>query len=179
MGIEGAFILVVFAMLVLLSAGGLASYIEKAVYHGLRDTTQAPGGQLDAEYNRLRHELVALRERKTQLDDDLAKLQKERASLLDQERRMADRNANMVAEAGYPVPGAKGYYMVLEGPAAVMPFAGLASVPMAIGGRRQVRLVVWGAGMAEAKNIALNWMGEGGSIEAFREFSGRLSWREA
>lgn len=179
MTIEGAFVLIAMAMVVLLAAGGLASYIEGAVYRAIRDSGEAPPEQLDRTYSELRLAQAKLRDQKAQLDDRLAKLQKERASLLDQERRMADRNNNLVAEAGYPAPGSPGYYLKLEGPAAAMPFAGLASLQLPIGGRRQVRLVVWGVGPVEARNIAETWAGEEARVTVMREFSGKLYWQEA
>ncbi len=113
------------------------------------------------------------------VDDDLAAQIKERANLQDQERRLADRQNNLVAEAGAPAPGLPGFYFRIEGPAAVMPFAGLASVPTAMGGRRRVRLVVWAATPDAAQAVALNFTGEGARVIDQRPFDGKLFWHEA
>lgn len=178
-----ALLLVVPAMLVLLAAGGLAGYIEVAVYQlnasglGAGEATQQ--AQLQSDYSRKRSELASLREDKARLDDELASQIKERASLQDQERRLADRQNNMVAEAGYPAPGVPGFYFRIEGPASVMPFAGLASLPTAMGGRRRVRLVVWAATYEAAQAVALNFSGEGARVIDQRPFDGKLFWHEA
>lgn len=183
MDAEEALLLVVPAMLLLLAAGGLAGFIENAVWQMVRG-----GGQLaqDAEretrlqvqYSDRRSELARLRDEKAQLDADIAIQMKERASLQDQERRMADRQNNQVAESGYPAPGLNGYYFRIEGPASVMPFAGLASLATAMGGRRRVRLVVWAGNMTSAQAIAMTWAGDGARMIGARDFSGRLFWHE-
>lgn len=183
MDAESVLLLVVPAMLVLLAAGGLASYIEAAVYQlnasdsGAGEATKQ--AQLQSDYSRRRGELASLRDEKAQLDGDLAMQIKERASLQDQERRLADRQNNMVAEAGSPAPGVPGFYFRIEGPTAVMPFAGLASLPTAMGGRRRVRLVVWAATHDAAQAVMLNFGGEGVRVVDQRPFEGKLFWHEA
>ncbi len=183
MDAESVLLLVVPAMLVLLAAGGLAGYIEVAVYQlnasdlGTGEATKQ--AQLQSDYSRRRSELASLRDEKAQLDSDLAIQIKERASLQDQERRLADRQNNMVAEAGAPAPGLPGFYFRIEGPASVMPFAGLASLPTAMGGRRRVRLVVWAATLDAAQAVALNFGGDGARVVDQRPFDGKLYWHEA
>lgn len=183
MDAEDALLLVVPAMLVLLAAGGLASYIEAAVYQlyasgvGSGDATRQ--AQMQSDYSRRRTDFASLRDEKAQLDADLAMLMKERANLQDQERRLGDRQNNLVAEAGYPAPGTPGFYFRIEGPAAVMPFAGLASLPTAMGGKRRVRLVVWAANMEAAQALATNWVGDGTKVIDSREFAGKVFWHEA
>lgn len=183
MDAETALLLVVPAMLLLLAAGGLAGYIEAAVYQlyssGNGSGEAARQANLQADYSRRRSEFAALRDEKAQLDADLAIQIKERANLQDQERRLADRQNNHVAEAGYPAPGTPGFYFRIEGPAAVMPFAGLASVATAMGGKRRVRLVVWAANIEAAQAVALNWAGDGSKVIDVRPFAGKLFWHEA
>ncbi|MEK9971091.1 MAG: hypothetical protein VW600_18295 [Ferrovibrio sp.] len=183
MDAEQALILVVPAMLVLLAAGGLAGYIETAVYllHGNSAGTgdSVRLAQLNSDYSRRRSELATLREEKSQLDDSVAAAIKERANLQDQERRLADRSSNLVAEAGYPAPGTQGFYFHIEGPAQMMPFCSLASVPTALGGKRRVRLVVWAGSMEAAQAVAVNWAGDGAKMLDVREFNGKLFWHEA
>jgi hypothetical protein len=183
MDAQDALLLVVPAMLLLLAAGGLAGYIEAAVYQlnssGLGAGDAMRQAQMQGEYNQRRSDFAALRDDKARLDEDLAQLMKERANLQGQERRLADRQNNMVAEAGYPAPGTPGFYFRIEGPATVMPFAGLASVPTAMGGKRRVRLVVWAANMESAQALALNWAGDGAKVIDSREFAGKLFWHEA
>jgi hypothetical protein len=183
MDAEQALILVVPAMLVLLAAGGLAGYIEAAVYllhgsgSGAGDSVRQ--AQLRSDYSRRRSELAGLRDEKAQLDESLAALIKERASLQGQERRLADRQNNLVTEAGYPAPGMQGFYFRIEGPASVMPFCSLASEATAIGGKRRVRLVVWTGAMETAQAVALNWAGDGTKMLDVRPFNGKLFWHEA
>lgn len=183
MDAETALLLVVPAMLLLLAAGGLAAYIEAAVYQlnaaGLGAGEATRQAQLQSDYSRRRSEFASLRDEKAQLDGDLAAQIKERANLQDQERRLADRQNNLVAEAGYPAPGVPGFYFRIEGPASVMPFAGLASLPTAMGGRRRVRLVVWAATFEAAQAVALNWAGDGAKVVDQRPFEGKLFWHEA
>ncbi|HLT76767.1 MAG TPA: hypothetical protein VKZ87_05215 [Ferrovibrio sp.] len=178
-----AFILVLPALAVLLAAGWLSGYIENVAYRmhgaqGLGDSGLKPA-EIEGEYNEARRQMGLLRERRTELESDLADLHKERAFLASQEQAMADLHKNFVAEAGYPVNGQQGFYFKMDGRAAAMPFAGLASMQMAIGGRRQVRLIVWGMGPAEARNFATSWAGEGASLTLMRPFEGRLFWHEA
>lgn len=183
MNADTAMLLVVPAILVLLAAGGLAGYIEVAVYQlnasGIGAGEATKQAQLQSDYSRRRSEFARLRDEKAQLDDELAVQIKERANLQDQERRLADRQNNMVAEAGYPAPGVPGFYFRIEGPASVMPFAGLASVPTAIGGKRRLRLVVWAATMEAAQAVALNFAGDGAKVVDQRSFEGKLYWHEA
>lgn len=177
-----AFILVLPALAVLLAAGWLSGYIENVAYrmHGAQGTGESglKPAQIEGEYNEARQQLGKLRERRTELEQDLSELHKERAFLAGQEQAMASTHKNFVAEAGYPTQGQQGFYIKMDGPASVMPFAGLASVQMAIGGRRQVRLIVWGLGPAEARAFAINWAGEGASLTLMRPFDGRLFWHE-
>jgi hypothetical protein len=182
MDADSILLLVVPAMLVLLAAGGLAGYIEKAVYQlnaAAISGETARQAQLQADYSRRRSEFARLRDEKAELDADLAAQMKERANLQDQVRRLADRQSNLVAEAGYPAPGLPGFYFRIEGPAAVMPFAGLASVPTATGGKRRVRLVVWAATLDAAQAVAMNWAGDGTKVIDQRPFAGKVFWHEA
>lgn len=178
-----AFILVLPALAVLLAAGWLSGYIENAAYrlHGAKDTTGSSlkPAQVEADFAAARHALGRLRDRRGELDNDLAEMHKERAALAGQEQAMASVIKNFVAEAGYPTQGQQGFFVKLDGPATIMPFAGLASVKMAIGGRRQVRLVIWGLGAAEARAFAMNWAGEDSTLSLMRPFEGRLFWHEA
>lgn len=178
-----AFILVLPALAVLLAAGWLSGYIENVAYrmHGSQGSIGDGGlkpAQIEGEYNEARQQLGQLRERRTELEHNLSELHKERAFLAGQEQAMASIHKNFVAEAGYPTQGQQGFFIKMDGPAAAMPFAGLASVQMAIGGRRQVRLVVWGLAAAEARAFATNWAGEGASLTLMRPFDGRLFWHE-
>ena len=183
MDAESVLLLVMPALLLLLAAGGLAGSIEAAVYQfnasdGIAGeaTRQA---QLQSDYSQRRSEQAALRDEKAKLDDDLAAQIKDRANLQDQERRLADRQNNLVAEAGAPAPGLPGFYFRIEGPASVMPCAGLASLPTAMGGRRRVRLVVWAATPDAAQAVALNFTGDGARMIDQRPFDGKLFWHEA
>lgn len=183
MDAQEALLLVMPAMLLLLAAGGLAGFIEKAVYQfararGLLSEDAGREVRLQSSYGERRTELARLRETRAGLENDIALQMKDRANLQDQERRMADRQANQVAEAGYPAPGLNGYYFRIEGPAAVMPFAGLASQATSMGGRRLIRLVVWAGSLENAQAIAQSWAGDGTRINSVREFSGRLFWHE-
>ena len=177
-----AFILVLPALAVLLAAGWLGGYIERTAYrlHGAKDTatTGLKPAQVEGAFNEARRELIQLRDRRAELENELAEIHKERASLAGQEQTMANAAKNFVAEAGYPTQGQQGFYIKFDGPATMMPFAGLASVKMAIGGRRQVRLVVWGLAAAEARAFAANWAGEGASLTLMRPFDGKLFWHE-
>jgi hypothetical protein len=182
MDAEEALLLVVPAMFLLLAAGGLASYIEAAVYQFCGSDALSgelmSQARLEGDYNQRRTDLGRLRDEKARLDEDVAAQMKERANLQDQERRMADRQKNLVAEAGYPAPGTPGFYFRIEGPAAVMPFAGLASLPTAMGGKRRVRLVVWAANMESAQALVQNWAGDGSKVIDARQFAGKLFWHE-
>ena len=177
-----AFILVLPALAVLLAAGWLGGYIEGWAYqlHGAKDTagTGLKHAQVEGEYNEARRELGKLRDRRAELESELAEVHKERAALAGQEQTMANAAKNFVAEAGYPTQGQQGFFIKFDGPATMMPFAGLASVKMAISGRRQVRLVVWGLAAAEARAFAANWAGEGASLTLMRPFDGKLFWHE-
>ncbi|WP_341894098.1 hypothetical protein [Ferrovibrio terrae] len=178
-----ALLLVVPAMLLLLAAGGLAGYIENAIYQLYRgggdgEDNAENQARMQGTYNQQRTEFARLRDEKARLEEDLAELMKERANLQGQQRRMADRQNNLVAEAGYPAPGTNGFYFRIEGPAAVMPFAGMASLPTAMGGKRRVRLVVWAGNMEAAQAIAMNWTGDDGRVIDAREFAGKLFWHE-
>lgn len=179
---ESAFALVVPAMLVLLATGALAGHIERAVYQfaAAGPSDEATGGALlESKFSKSRLEFTRLRDERARLEEELAQMQKERASLADQERQLADRQKNFVSEVNYPTPGASGFYFKIEGPSAVMPFAGIASQATALGGKRHVRLIVWGMAQTEAQNMALNWAGNDGKIILAREFSGSLFWHEA
>ncbi len=177
-----AFILVLPALAILLAAGWLGGYIENAAYrlHGAKETAETglKPAQVEGAYNEARRELGLLRDRRGDLENELAEIHKERASLAGQEQMMANAAKNFVAEAGYPTQGQQGFYVKLDGPAAAMPFAGLASLKMAIGGRRQVRIVIWGLGPAEAKAFATSWAGDGASLTLMRPFDGKLFWHE-
>ncbi|HEX6957009.1 MAG TPA: hypothetical protein VF194_03410 [Ferrovibrio sp.] len=185
MAFGDAFILVIPVLLLLLAVGAMASRIEQAGYHlyGTEaDKTDADGrtprelGKLHGERSM---ELARLRQEAAELDQRIAEAQRERANLLAQEQNLGNAAANFVAEAGYPTHGALGFYCKLDGPATVMPFAGLASAATAMSGKRLVRLVVWGLGQAEAQNFAMNWAGEGARLLTMRPFEGTLFWHEA
>ncbi len=184
MDAEAAFLLVVPALLLLLAAGALASWIERIAYGwaiGAESLSNEhhENARVEREHAEKRTTFARLRDTKAELDAEIAMARKERASLQDQERRLADRQENLVSEAGYPVPGGKGFYVKLEGPAAAMPFAGLSSIPTDFGGRRRVRMVVWAIGPAEAQAVALNWAGGDAKLVSIRPFSGTLFWHEA
>lgn len=178
-----AFILVLPALAIMLTAGWLGGYIERSAYrlHGAKDAADSglKPAQIEGEYHEARRELGLLRDRRAEVENELSEIHKERASLAGQEQTMANAAKNLVAEAGYPTQGQQGFFIKLDGPATVMPFAGLASLKMAIGGRRQVRLVVWGLGPAEARAFAANWAGDDASLTLMRPFEGKLFWHEA
>lgn len=183
MDAESIFLLVVPAMLLLLAAGALAGPIERMVYNiasGASDlhSDATANAQVEYDYNKRRADFVRLRDTKADLDIQINMARKERAKLQDQERRLADREKNLVAEAGYPVPGGSGFLLTLEGPAADMPFAGPASIPTSLGGKRRVRLVVWASGMAEAEAVAMNWGGTDAKLISARPFGGLVYWHE-
>ncbi|MFN4311410.1 MAG: hypothetical protein ACK4FK_12565 [Ferrovibrio sp.] len=184
MTLTDAFILVIPALLLLLAAGGLATHIERMAYYlyDAGDMTSINGmspPQLQVRHGECRREQERLRVLLADMDEHIESLQRERASLLGQERALADVTKNFVAEAGYPTVGALGYYIKMEGPSKEMPFAGLASVATSLSGRRQVRLVTWGLAQVEAQNFAMNWAGDGARIVNVRPFEGRLLWHEA
>lgn len=183
MDAEEIFILVVPAMLLLLAAGAFAGAIERIAYNlasGATDLSSdaTANAQAEYDYNQRRAEFVRLRDIKADLDSQINLARKERAKLQDQERRLADREKNLVAEAGYPSPAGTGFLLTLEGPAAAMPFAGPASIATDFGGRRRVRLVVWASGMAEAEAVAMNWGGTDAKLVSSRPFSGTVFWHE-
>jgi hypothetical protein len=184
MDAETAFLIVVPAILLLLAAGSMASAIERIAYSwaiGAESLTDEHlvNAKVEREHAQKRTEFARLRDTKASLDSEIAIARKERANLQGQERRLADRQENLVSEAGIPAPGSKGFYIRLEGPAAMMPFAGLSSVATAFGGRRHVRMVVWAVGPAEAQALATNWAGTDGKLIFIRPFTGTLFWHEA
>ena len=184
MDAEAAFLLVVPAILLLLGAGAAAGAIERIAYSwaiGAESLTDEHlvNAKVEREHAQKRTELARLRDTKASLDAEIAIARKERANLQGQERRLANRDTNLVSEAGIPSPAAKGFYIKLEGPAAVMPFAGLSSVATDFGGRRRIRMVVWAAGPAEAQALATNWVGSDGKMIFIRPFTGTLFWHEA
>ncbi|WP_300301089.1 hypothetical protein [Ferrovibrio sp.] len=184
MTLTDAFILVIPALLLLLGAGALAPHIERMAYYlhdagELRTVNGMAPHQIETTHGESRRELERLRVLVADIGEHIESLQKERASLLGQERALADVTANFVAEVGYPTVGALGYFIKMEGPSKEMPFAGLASVATALSGRRQVRLVTWGLAQVEAQNFAMNWGGDGMRILNVRPFEGRLLWHEA
>jgi len=183
MDAEDVFLLVVPALLLLLGAGIFAGMIERMAYSLASGATDLSGdatanAQAEYDYSLKRAEFVRLRDTKADLDSQINMARKERAKLLDQERRLADREKNFVAEAGYPVPGIPGFLLTLEGPTSVMPFAGPASIATSFGGRRRVRLVVWASGQAEAEAVGLNWGGADAKLVSTRPFAGTVYWHE-
>lgn len=182
MDVMDGFFLVLLALLLLLAAGGMAAQVEKLGYYLASSEAAAKGDrthiEVEARHSELRREQERLMALVKQQAEHIDGLEKERASLLGQERSMADMQANFVAEAGYPQPGAEGHYFLLEGPAKDMPFAGLASHASAFSSRRRVRLVVWGLGPVEAQKFAAGWGGEQARMIAQRPFTGRLFWHE-
>lgn len=180
---EDIFFLVVPAMLLLLAAGAFAGAIERIAYNlasGATDLSAdaTANAQAEYDYNQRRSEFVRLRDTKAELDSQTNMARKERAKLQDQERRLADRDKNLVAEAGYPSPSGPGFLLTLEGPASAMPYAGPASVATDFGGRRRVRLVVWASGLAEAEAVAMNWGGTDAKLVSTRPFAGTVFWHE-
>ena len=185
MSLSDAFFLVLPALLLLLGVGAFATQIERLGYslHGIEDVVTTDAGQSASEIAALHaersREAARLRGLTSDLEDEIAALQRERASLLGQPQALADVTANLVAEAGYPTAGAQGQYIVLEGKAKDMPFAGLASLSTPLSARRRVRLIVWGMGPAEAQGFAQNWGGDESRLIAIRPFDGQLFWHEA
>jgi hypothetical protein len=184
MSLADAFLMILPALLLLLAVGAFATHIERLGYglHGFETAVTTGAGQsatqiatLHAERSR---DVARLRETAANLEDEIAALQRERASLLGKPQAMADMAANLAAEAGYPTAAAQGQYVVLEGRAKDMPFCSPASFDTALSARRRIRLVIWGMGPAEAQNFAMNWAGNDARLVTIRPFDGLLFWHE-
>lgn len=181
---EGFLFFVLPGAFLLLLSGLTARTLEGLVFEAFRTTrvTDYNGrsiAEIDADYSRVYGELTDARNNRQMAERDFETLTKERARLADTERSMKDKEKNLVAEIGFPMPGAVGFYFKFDGPATQMPFAGLASQPGVVGGRRVVRLVVWNYADDEALRRAKIWAGDSATILLGRPFTGKLVWTEA
>jgi len=177
--ITEAILLLLPAVAILFLASALAENIENLIYRMVRDA-----GRSEAEAQRAQQAMESVRRSRAELAELMAtaeanekaitELKEQREKLILTAVRMTDPAEYAVAEIGYPTPGETGYYARIEGPALVVPFAGIASSPTVLGGRRTARLVIWGRGPAEAQRMAVEWGAPDGKITAFRPFTGTL-----
>lgn len=184
MDIGDFFFLVAPALLFLLISGWIADAAGRLTYEIGVATAQTDGGQQEllkaqTDLASLRASMDRLLARKAAIQREVGERHRTRAMLAAQAERLADAERNFVAEIGYPRPHSAGHYAKLEGPAAAMPFAGLASQATVVGGRRQARLVIWDADFATAQLAAYDWGGPDCKLVAFRPFNGFLYWHEA
>jgi len=172
-------ILIVPALVALLAAGMLADKIELWAFSMRRASavdpaTRAAAQDTERQVAQRRAELATLKDKHQKLTDDIDKIKKETVKLKEEERAMADASTHIVAEFGYPQPRGTGYYAAIDGPAIAMPYTSLASAPTILGGRRRLRLVIWGLGPTEAERAAKELAGNEAALARFRPFHGSL-----